>query len=420
MATPRQRVFLPPGAYRRAALDLLRGELWEGNDVARFEEAFASFIGVPDAVAVGSGRAGLRLLLQSLQLEPGCEVICSAFGYPVVPWLVHSMGYQLRFVDCELGTLGMDPEALEKAIGPKTGAVIATHLYGVPCRIDRIAASCETAGAKLVEDCAHCYGAAVGEVKAGAFGAGAYFSFETSKPINTMGGGMITTSDPAMAERIRQEIKNVHRRDLSWLAKRLGRTSFEALVTSSLVFNAAVYPALRMTSGKDEAPDRFASGYHGDEVTMKGKTGRFTNYQARLGLLQMERQGRLQERRRKNAVRLLDALRGTIPLQEPAGPEVTANFMLIAGLFEDLPTAARELLRRGIDTKHKYMRDCSGLFETEESFPNSERAEREVLHLPAHPELSPERIDEIARIVREVVAASSPGNLVGAGSTSGR
>jgi dTDP-4-amino-4,6-dideoxygalactose transaminase len=160
-----------------------------------------------------------------------------------------------------------------------------------------------------------------------------------------------------------------------------------------------------MASGKSETEDRFASGYHGDEVTMKGKTGRYTNYQARLGLLQMERQDRIQERRRANARRLLDGLRGTILLQEPAGPEVEANFMLVAGLFENLPRVASELLRRGIDTKHKYMRDCSGLFKTEESFPNAERAEREVLHLPAHPELSPARIDEIARIVREVVAS---------------
>ena len=64
----------------------------------------------------------------------------------------------------------------------------------------------------------------------------------------------------------------------------------------------------------------------------------------------------------------------------------------------------RLLLRLGVDTKHRYMRDCSAIFETGETHPLAAQAEREVLHLPAHPELSPERVDEVADAVRSVVA----------------
>jgi dTDP-4-amino-4,6-dideoxygalactose transaminase len=377
--------------------------------VERFERAFAEFIGVPDAIAVGSGRAGLRCLLEGLDLPEGAEVICSAFGYPVVPHLVRQMGFKLRFVDCELGTLGMDPDALRAAIRPETAAVITTHLYGVPSRVRELREVCDTVGAALVEDCAHCYGASAGGQRAGSFGAGAYFSFETSKPVNTLGGGMVTVADPEVGARVRAAAHRASARDVKWLAKRLTKTTFERLVTTPGLFDLGVYPALRFAAGRGEAgqeENRFASGYHGDEVTMKGRTGRYTNYQARLGLSQMQAMGPKLQRRRANAERLIAALDGTVPLQRPSAPDVEPNYMLVAALVEDVPGVTRGLLQRGIDTKHRYMRDCSMLLEgtAPGTFPNAERCEREVLHLPAHPELSPGRVDGIAKIVREVLA----------------
>ena len=92
---------------------LIQGSLWDGDEIRQFEKAFAEFIGVPDAVAIPSGRAGLRFIFAALDLEPKADVICSAFAYPVVPHLARSLGFSVRFADCEMETLGMDPEALE-------------------------------------------------------------------------------------------------------------------------------------------------------------------------------------------------------------------------------------------------------------------------------------------------------------------
>jgi dTDP-4-amino-4,6-dideoxygalactose transaminase len=387
--------------------------LWEGDDVARFERAFASLIGAQDAVAVASGRAGLRFILESL--EPGCEVICSAFGYPVVPFLVKSIGFTLRLVDCEPQTLGMDPEALAASMSGRTGAVIATHLYGVPCRIREIAEVAAAQGADLIEDCAHCCGASVGGRQTGTFGRMAYFSFETSKMINTMGGGMITTGDPDLAERIREAGRGERRRTVGWLIKRLLRTSFEAAVTSPLPFNLGVYPALRLMQGKGGPEDRFASGYQGDHVTMAGRTGRYTNYQARLGLAQIDRMAGRLRRRVANARRLIGQLREQVRFQEPGDAESEANYMLVTAMFPQRQEVADHLLRRGVDTKHHYMRDCGGLADTGDAFPNAARAEAEVLHLPAHPELSDGRIDRIAGAVREVLGILEQRSESGAG-----
>lgn len=383
----------------------MRGDLWEGEEISRLEQAFARFIGVPEAVAVPSARAGLRFLFEALELEKGDEVICSAFGYPIVPFLVKSLGFDLQFADCEMRTLGMDPEALQSVISERTRAVIATHLYGVPCQIDKIAEICESHGAHLIEDCAHCYGASVGGRKAGAFGSAGYFSFETSKMINTMGGGMVTVSDAALAERIRKVGAEEPQKDMSWLAKRLFKTTFEATVTHPMAFNLGVYQALRFAPRDKEGEDRFASGYHGDEVSMAGRLGRFTNYQARLGARQMEKIKPMSVRRNNNAERLISQLEDCVTFQRPAGPHVMANYMLVTALFANMQEVADALLRAGVDSKHHYMRDCSGMFEGAAIFPNSVRAEKEVLHLPAYPQLSTAQIDSIATRTRKVVTS---------------
>lgn len=403
MAIPRQRIHLPPAAWRSAIAAIVRGNMSDGPAISEFEKAFATFIGVPDAVSVPSGRAGLRFLFQSLGLEPGAQVICSAFGYPIVPFLIKSLGFDLKFADCELQTLGMDPAALDAAISERTAAVIVTHLYGIPCRIEEIAEIARNHGALLIEDCAHCYGASVGSRKAGAFGDAAYFSFETSKVINTMGGGMVTVRDKALGERVREAGSDEPQKGVAWLMKRLLTTSFEATVTNPLVFNLGVYQALRWVPRGSADEGRFASGYHGDEVSMAGKMGRYTNYQARLGLQQMKQAAARDARRTLNAERLIGKLRDQVHFQEPAGPDVAANYMLVTALVPRLQEVAAQLLRSGIDTKHLYMRDCSGMFDTGDTFPNAVRAEREVLHVPAHPEMSLAQIDEIASKISAAV-----------------
>lgn len=394
---------MPTTARRSAVSSSLRGDLWEGPDIARFERAFADAIGTPDAVAVPSGRAGFRFLFEGLAIPPGGEVICSAFGYPIVPFLVKSLGYDLKFVDCEMQTLGMDPEALAASISDRTRAVIATHLYGVPCQIVEIAGISSARGSALIEDCAHCFGASVGTRKVGTFGDAGCFSFETSKVINTMGGGMVAVRDKTLGARVREAGSREPRNGLRWLIRRLFKTSFEAAVTNPLIFNLGVYQALRFAATRQGSADRFASGYQGDEVSMSGKMGRYTNYQARLGLKQMLTAAEMNTRRTANAERLIGQLRDRLKFQEPAGPDVSANYMLVTALVPRIQEVSARLLRAGVDTKHLYMRDCSRMFDGSQPFPNAARAEKEALHLPAHPQLSSDQIDTIAAKVAAVV-----------------
>ena len=402
MATARQRIHLPPRAWRRAIGAGFNDHKVGSEAIDRIEHTFAEFIGAPAAVAVPSGRAGLRFTIDALELEPGAEVICSAFAYPVVPYIAHTLGYSVRFADCELETLGMDPESLKEVISHRTSVVIATHLYGVPCRIREIREITDAHGAVLIEDCAHCYGASVAGQSAGSFGTYGYFSFETSKPVNTMGGGMVTVSDPALANRVREVARAQGPKAGSWLRKRLLKTTFEATVTHPLVFNLGVYPALRILAKKEDS-ERFASGYQPDETTMEGRMGRYTPYQATLGLDQMRTLTPQLDKRIANAERLIRHLEGAVRFQRNDDPEVRSNYMLVTALIPKLSEVAGRLLQLGVDTKHHYMRDCTSIGDGGGSFPRAARAEREVLHLPAYPELSSSQIDWIADRVRTAV-----------------
>lgn len=214
--------------------------------------------------------------------------------------------------------------------------------------------------------------------------------------------------DIELAQRIREIAKREPRNGMRWLIKRLSKTSFEAAITHPLLFNLGVYQALRALSTKKSDDDRFASGYHGDEISMAGKMKRYTNYQAGLGLRAMKTVGDVVARREANAMRLIGQLQDQIHFQQPAGPDVDANFMLVTALVPDIPDVATRLLRAGIDTKHLYMRDCSGIFDTGEVFPNAARAEREVLHIPAHPHLDGTDIDRIASTVGDVMSGANP------------
>jgi dTDP-4-amino-4,6-dideoxygalactose transaminase len=218
-----------------------------------------------------------------------------------------------------------------------------------------------------------------------------------------MGGGMVTTQDPELAERIRAVARKEPAKNLGWLRKRLVKTTFEATVTNPLVFNLGVYPALRFLQSREDSAERFASGYQPDEITMQGRMGRYTNYQAGLGLDQMQVILPQVERRVANAERLIHRLKDSVQFQSHDVDDVRSNYMLVTALFPQMHAMARRLLELGVDTKHHYMRDCSALLDDDGSFPRAAQAEREILHLPAYPELSDSKIDWIAERVQQAV-----------------
>ncbi len=175
----------------------------DGDRVAAFETAFAAKIGVGGAVAFGAGRMALYAILESLEIGPGDEVIIPAFTCVVVPNAIRYRGAIPVFADIDRHSWNISPANVERAVTPRTRAVLAQHTFGVPCDIDALTAIARRRGLFVIEDCAHVLGAKWRERTLGTLGDAAFFSFESSKPLTLGRGGIAVARDARVLERLR-------------------------------------------------------------------------------------------------------------------------------------------------------------------------------------------------------------------------
>ena len=174
-----------------------------GPELEAFEAGVAAYHGVPGAVAVSSGTAGLHLALLALGIGEGCEVIVPSFTFVAVANAVHYVGATPVFVDIDPITLNLDPSLIEQAITSSTRAILVVHTFGVPAEMDRIRQIAERHDLAVIEDACEAIGAEYDSRKAGTFGDLAVFGFYPNKQITTGEGGCVLTRDPNLAERLR-------------------------------------------------------------------------------------------------------------------------------------------------------------------------------------------------------------------------
>jgi dTDP-4-amino-4,6-dideoxygalactose transaminase len=194
----------------------LRGELVEaidavfqtcsfvlGDEVRRFEEEFARFVGAAYAVACGNGTDALSLALDAVGVGPGDEVITVAHTFIATAEAITERGATPVFVDVSPDTLLIDPARVEAAFTPRTKAIIAVHLYGQVANMDALLALARERGVKVVEDAAQAHGASYKGRRAGSLADAATFSFYPGKNLGACGdAGAVTTNDVAIAARV--------------------------------------------------------------------------------------------------------------------------------------------------------------------------------------------------------------------------
>lgn len=212
------------------------------NEREDFEDALAKEWGVEVARAVASGRAGLKWLMETAKPIVPPLAYVPAFTIPAVPEICRRLGYRIAFVDIDPDTLSVTPEVIERAYqGP--GILIVTHYFGLPADMKEIMAVAKALHLEVVEDCAHAPGGKVHNQYVGSFGLGGIFSFETRKPLNTLGGGAIVSSDSRIAQALRkleapqttpsQDLLKLALTTLEWLALRPPAFSFVAKLLHS-------------------------------------------------------------------------------------------------------------------------------------------------------------------------------------------
>ncbi len=173
-------------------------------DVEAYEDAFAKWNGSRGAVSFIAGRVALAACVDAIGLEPGDEVIMPGYTCTVVPNAFENAGVAPVYCDIELDTFGPDFDSMTRRVTPRTKAVLLQHLYGIPARdTRRIVDWARQRRLWVIEDCAQSTGAAVDGTRIGNFGDLAIYSSEVSKAFTTVQGGVATSNDPVLVERLR-------------------------------------------------------------------------------------------------------------------------------------------------------------------------------------------------------------------------
>jgi dTDP-4-amino-4,6-dideoxygalactose transaminase len=171
--------------------------------VAELEERFRAYVDAPAAVAVSSCTAGLHLALLALELPAGSEVVTSPMTFAATANAIVHAGLNPVFADCDPATGCLDPAALERALTPRTRAVIPVHFAGRPCDMAAIGRIAAARGLRVVEDCAHAIEATIDGRHCGTFGELGCFSFYVTKNVTTVEGGMLVARSRETAARLK-------------------------------------------------------------------------------------------------------------------------------------------------------------------------------------------------------------------------
>jgi len=170
-----------------------------GPEVRAFEEEAARYLGAREAVGVANGTDALVLVLEALGIGAGDEVVCPSFTFYATAEAVSRVGATPVFCEIEPGSLNLDPADVAARVSERTKAILAVHLFGRPADLTAL-----PAGVPVIEDAAQAFGATVGGAKAGAVGVAGTFSFFPTKNLFGLGdGGLVTSNDPRLADRIR-------------------------------------------------------------------------------------------------------------------------------------------------------------------------------------------------------------------------
>jgi perosamine synthetase len=328
------------------------GQLAQGPRVQEFEEEFAAFCGVQQAVATSSGTTALVAALLAHGVGPRDEVITSPFTFVASANAILFTGARPVFVDIDEESYNVDPGLLEEKITSRTRAIMPVHLYGYPCEMDRIMDLASKHNLVVVEDACQAHGASIRGKRVGSYGTGC-FSFYPSKNMTTAEGGMITTNDEEIAERAR----------------------------------------LLRNHGQSQVYRHVASGYN----------FRMTELQAAIGLVQLKKLPQWTRKRIENASYLSERLSNVIT------PKVREGYTHVFHQYtvrvrEDRDVALEKLNQAGIGARVYYplpvhQQPLYRQLGFTDSLPVAERMSREVLSLPVHPSLTEE---ELGKIVSEV------------------
>jgi dTDP-4-amino-4,6-dideoxygalactose transaminase len=332
-----------------------------GDEVEKFERAFADFCGVKHCVALNSGTSALHLALLTGGIGAGDEVITTSNSFIATAEAIMYTGARPVFVDIEPATANLDANAIEPAITDKTRAIVPVHLYGRPADMEQINQIAARHRLLVIEDACQAHGATYNGKRVGGFGHAAAFSFYPSKNLGAYGeGGALTTNHE----------------DVATLARSL-RSHGES--------------------------SRYVHKYIGYNYRMEGFQGAVLNSK-------LKRLPEFTAKRQAQAELYRQLLSGTnVGLPEDS-PESDCVYHLFVVYVDDRDRVRAELVNRGIETAIHYPKPIhlqeafADLGYRPQSLPHTERACERVISMPFFPEMAEDQVRYAAMCLAEIVA----------------
>ena len=377
MNIPFHKPYITDEEINEVVDSLKSGWITMGPKVVRFEEEFAGYIGSKHAVALNSCTAALHLALKAINLKPGDEVIIPTMTFTSAGEVICYFNAKPILVDVEKETHNIDVSAIEKAITPKTKAIIPVHYAGQPCDMDEIKQIAGSYKLRVIEDAAHSLPAWYKGRKIGTLGDITCFSFYATKTLATGEGGMVTTENDEWADRIR---------------------------------------ILRLHGISKDAWKRYSkegSWYY--EVLEAGYKYNMTDIQAALGLAQLRKVELMWEMRKEIAMKYTEAFE---PLEEIITPHIkpgreTAWHLYVIKLNLDALKIDRsefieQLKQRGVSTsvhfiplhRHPFYKKTFGY--DRKDFPNAEWIYERIISLPVYPGMADKDVEYVIESVEDV------------------
>jgi len=350
-----------------------RGEYWaKGPFVDEFESRLEEYFNIEHAIVVNSGTSSLVTALESSNIEPGDEVVIPSMTFIATANAVRLVGAEPVFADIDRDTYGLSPDSVRENVTEDTAAIIPVHLYGGPCRIDRIQEIATQHDLMVVEDAAEAFGSTYDGEKVGTFGDVGILSFCQNKIVVTGEGGAVITDDDEIAA------------------------------------NARLYRSHGRTPG-----DYFESVGSGEYVAL-GTNLRMSDLTAAIGCAQMEKVDELIGGRQAAAKYMNDQLAKVDGVRVPRPIEGgTHVYQLYTVQFDnevDRQVVIDTLDEHGVSSKiywdtpvHETHYYTETMDDPSPNTPTTQEVGDTILSLPIYPDLTPKQADQIVAAVEDGV-----------------
>jgi len=406
----RARFYARSTNYAAVARDALRGRIHEGNDVAAIERDLAAYFGVKHAIAMPQARVGIYFTLKFLTAKKK-KVVLSPYTIHDVINMVICAGATPVFADIDRKTCNIDTAEVAKLVDDETGAVMVTHLHGLACDIEGVAAVCRAKGVPLVEDTSQSFGARVAGQRLGTFGDAGIFSFGMAKNVNCLYGGVVTTDRDDLAAYLRESLAGLPYQDAELLLRRAAFCLTGDFMTADVVFPLSTFWIFRF--GYLHQVEALNKRWRGEDAPKikeqipESYLRRMTPMQARLLKPQIPEVDRLSQIRIGYA-RIYDQLSRipeiiTPPLRED-GSHIYLNYAI---QVPDRHALLRYLMQHGRDLTVQHMgnnADYECYARWHRDCPNARATGTSVLLLPSYPGYGEDEVTKNVELIQRYFA----------------